>query len=86
MLAASRAVRRRLIGRRAHIYLQRPGTKIAVDLSERDLDIRPIRYGRMQFEHDGRTEVGQIERIDSAGWKTTGAVPRVLVAALTRRG
>jgi hypothetical protein len=41
--------------------------------------VRPIRYGRAQFEHDGRTEVGQIERIDPADWETTGAVPKVLV-------
>jgi hypothetical protein len=40
--------------------------QIAVDLSEKDLDVRPIRYGRAQFEHDGRTEVGQIEQIDPA--------------------
>jgi hypothetical protein len=44
----------------------RPGTKIPVDLGEKDLDVRPIRYGRAQFEHDGRTEVGKIERIDPA--------------------
>jgi hypothetical protein len=56
----------------AHIYLQRRGTKIAVDLGEKDLDVRPIRYGRAQFGHDGRTEVGKIERIDPADWETTG--------------
>jgi hypothetical protein len=61
------------------MYLQRPGTQIAVDLGEKDLDVRPIRYGRAQFEHDGRTEVGQIERIDPADWETAGAVPNVLV-------
>jgi hypothetical protein len=37
------------------------------------LDVRPIRYGRAQFEHDGRSEVGQIEQIDPADWATTGA-------------
>jgi hypothetical protein len=67
------------IGHRARIYLQRPGTKIAIDLGEKYLDVRPIRYGRAQFEHDGRTEVGQIEQIDPADWETTGAVPKVLV-------
>jgi hypothetical protein len=64
---------------RAHIYLQRPGTQIAVDLGEKDLDVRPIRYGRAQFAHDGRTEVGQIEQIDPLDWETPGAVPKVLV-------
>jgi len=61
------------IGHRAHVYLQRPGTKIAVDLGEKDLDVRPIHYGRAQFEHDGRTEVGQIEQIDPGDWETTGS-------------
>jgi hypothetical protein len=36
----------------------------AIDLGEKDLDVRPIRYGRAQLEHDGRTEVGQVEQID----------------------
>ena len=53
------------------IYLQRPGTTSAADLGEKDLDVRPIRYGRAQFEHDVRTEVGQIERIDPADCETT---------------
>jgi hypothetical protein len=43
------------------------------------LDVRPFRYGRAQFEHDGRTEVGQIEQIDRADWESTGAIPKVLV-------
>jgi hypothetical protein len=34
------------------IYLQRPGTTSAADLGEKDLNVRPIRYGRAQFEHD----------------------------------
>jgi hypothetical protein len=53
--------------------------QIAVDLGEKDLDVRPIRYGRAQFDHDGRTEVGRIEEIEPADWDTTGAVPKVLV-------
>jgi hypothetical protein len=53
--------------------------QIAVDLGEKDLDVRPIRYGRAQFAHDGRTEVGQIEQIDPLDWETTGTVPKVLV-------
>ncbi|HEV2549593.1 MAG TPA: hypothetical protein VGU20_19915 [Stellaceae bacterium] len=64
---------------RVHLYLQRPGTKIAVDLGEKDLEVRPIRYGRAQFDHDGKTEVGQIEQIDPGDWDTIGAVPKVLV-------
>jgi hypothetical protein len=71
--------RERTIGHRAHVYLQRPGLLAAVDLGEKELDVRPIQYGRAQFEHDGRTEVGRIERIDPADWDTTGAVPKVLV-------
>ena len=51
------------IGHHARIYLQRPGTKVAVDLGQKDLDVRPIRFGRAQFEDNGRTEVGQIEQI-----------------------
>ncbi|HEV2548616.1 MAG TPA: hypothetical protein VGU20_14845 [Stellaceae bacterium] len=62
-----------------HLYLKRPGTKIAVDLGEKELEVRPIRYGRAQFDHDGKTEVGQIEQINPADWDTIGAVPRVLV-------
>ncbi|MGO8918574.1 MAG: hypothetical protein ACLQJR_21950 [Stellaceae bacterium] len=64
---------------RARIYLQRPGTKIADDLGEKDLDIRPIRFGRAQFEHDGRIEVGRIEQINPPDWESSGSVPTVLV-------
>lgn len=67
------------MGHRAHIYLQRRGTQIAVDLGEKDLEVRPIRYGRAQFEHDGKTEVGQIEHIDPVDWENSGTVPKVLV-------
>jgi hypothetical protein len=67
------------MGHRARIYLQRPGTKIAVDLGEKVLDVRPIRYGRGQFEHDGKIEVGHIEQIDPPDWESSGAVPKVLV-------
>jgi hypothetical protein len=65
--------------RRARIYMQRPGTKIALDLGEKDLDVCPIRYGRAQFEHDGKTEVGHIEQIDPSDWEGSGTVPKVLV-------
>jgi hypothetical protein len=41
--------------------------------------VRPIRYGRAEFDHDGKTEVGQIEQIDPVDWDTIGAVPKVLV-------
>ncbi len=67
------------MGHRARVYLQRPGTKIAVDLGEKELDVRPIRYGRAQFEHEGKTEVGQIDQIDPPDWESRGDVPRVLV-------
>jgi len=67
------------MGHRARIYLQRPGTKIAVDLGERELDVRPIRYGRAQFEHEGKTVVGTIEQIDPLDWESSGAMPKVLV-------
>lgn len=63
------------MGHRARIFLQRAGTEIAVDLGEKDLDVRPIRYGRAEFEHNGKTEVGRIEQIDAS----SGAVPKVLV-------
>ena len=66
---------------RARIFLRRPGTKIAVDLGQKDLDVRPIRYGRAQFEHDGKTEVGRIEQIDPPDWENSGTVPKVLVVA-----
>ncbi|MGO8918480.1 MAG: hypothetical protein ACLQJR_21480 [Stellaceae bacterium] len=67
------------MGYRARIYLQRAATKIAVDLGEKDLDVRPVQYGRAQFEHDGKTEVGHIEQIDPPDWESSGAVPKVLV-------
>ncbi len=67
------------MGHRARIYLQRTGTIIAVDLGEKDLDVRPILYGRAQFEHDGKMEVGHIELIDPSDWENSGAVPKVLV-------
>jgi hypothetical protein len=41
--------------------------------------VRPVLYGRAQFAHDGRTEVGHIEQIEPADWETIGAVPKVLV-------
>jgi hypothetical protein len=34
------------MGYRAHVYLQQTGTRIAVDLGEKDLDVRPVRHGR----------------------------------------
>jgi hypothetical protein len=67
------------MGHHAHIYLQRTGTEIAVDVGEKDLDVRPVRYGRAQFEHDGRTEVGHIEQLDPPDWESSGALPKVLV-------
>jgi hypothetical protein len=67
------------MGHRAHIYLRRPGTKIAVDLGEKELDVRPVRYGRAQFEHDGKIEVGRIEQIDPPGWDSSGTIPKILV-------
>jgi hypothetical protein len=60
-----------------------PGTKIAVDLDEKDLDVRPIRRGRAQFEHNGKTEVGHIEEVEPPNWEGSGAVPKVL--AVQRR-
>jgi hypothetical protein len=67
------------MGHRARIYLQRQGTKIAHDLGEKELDMRPIRNGRARFDHDGKTEVGHIEQIDPADWDASGAVPKLLV-------
>jgi len=67
------------MGYRARIYLQRTWTSSAVDLGEKDLDVCPIQYGRAQFEHDGKTEVGHIEDIDPPDWESTGTVPKVLV-------
>ncbi len=67
------------MGHRAHVYLQRLVTRIAVDLGEKDLDVRPVRLGRAQFEHDGKSEVGHIEQIDPPDWESSGAVPKVLV-------
>jgi hypothetical protein len=64
---------------RVRVYLQRPGTKIAVDLGEKDLDVRPVALGRAQFEHNGKTEVGHIEQIDPPNWEGSTAVPKVLV-------
>jgi hypothetical protein len=63
----------------ARVYLQRPGTRNAIDLGEKDLDVRPVRYGRAQFKHDGKTEVGHIEQLDPPDWERSGAVPKVLV-------
>jgi hypothetical protein len=67
------------MGHRARIYLQRPGTRIAVDLGEKDLDVRPVQNGRAQLEHDGKTEVGHIELIDPPDWEISGTIPKVLV-------
>jgi hypothetical protein len=64
---------------RARIYLKRPGTKIAVDLGEKNLDVRPIQHGRARFEHDGKTEVGHIEHVEPPDWEGSGTVPKVLV-------
>jgi|HubBroStandDraft_6_1064221.scaffolds.fasta_scaffold5371605_1 hypothetical protein len=66
------------MGHRARVYLQRPGVKIAADLGEKDLDVRPVRHGRAQFDHDGKTEVGHIEQIDPSDGED-GGVPKVLV-------
>jgi hypothetical protein len=67
------------MGHRARVYLQRPGVKIAADLGEKDLDVRPIRHGRAQFEHDGKTEVGHIEQLDPPDWEASASIPKVLV-------
>jgi hypothetical protein len=67
------------MGHRAHIYLRRPGTKIAVDLGEKELDVLPVRYRRAQFDHDGKIEVGRIEQIEPSDWDSSGAVPKILV-------
>jgi hypothetical protein len=74
-----RAARRPAIGHRARVHLQRPGATIAADLGEKDLEIRPIRYGRALFRHEGKVEVGRIEQIDPADWESSGVVPTVLV-------
>lgn len=67
---------------RVHIYLKRSGTQIAVDLGEKELETRPIRHGRAQFEHEGKKETGHIEHVEPADWDSTGTVPRVVVVQL----
>lgn len=37
------------------------------------------RYRRAQFEHDGKTEVGHIERIEPVDRESSCVVPKVLV-------
>jgi hypothetical protein len=67
------------MGHRARVSWKRSGTDNAVDLGEKELDIRPILYGRAQFEHDGKIEIGHIERIDPSDWDARGIVPQILV-------
>jgi hypothetical protein len=44
--------------------------------ARKDLEVRLIRYGRAQFEHDGKTEVWHIELLEPPDWwEASGAVP-----------
>lgn len=67
------------MGHRARVSWQRRGAEQAVDLGEKELDIRPILYGRAQFEHDGKIEIGHIEEIDPPDWAARGVIPKILV-------
>jgi hypothetical protein len=64
---------------RAYIYLQPPGIKIAIDLGEQELEMRPTRHGRARFEHEGIPQAGHIEQVDPPDWEARRAIPKVLV-------
>jgi len=64
---------------KARVYLQRFGHTDADYLGEIDLDMRPVREGRIRFTHDGVIVVGHIDNVAPADWDRTGAIPAVYV-------
>jgi hypothetical protein len=64
---------------KARVYLQRFGHTHPEYLGEIDLDMRPIREGRIRFTHQGVVVAGHIDNVAPADWDKSGAIPAVYV-------
>ncbi len=64
----------------AHVLLKRPGRLIPIDIGVKEVEPRPIRFGKTAFKHDGKAQVGRIEKIEPHDWeRSPGTIPRILV-------
>lgn len=68
------------MGFKAIVYLERSGTTQGLPLGEMELEIRPVRYGRAKFEHNGKIEIGRIVQVSPADWDHRGVIPTVYVS------
>jgi hypothetical protein len=68
------------MGFKAIVYLERLGTTQGLPLGEMELEIRPVRYGRAKFEHNGKIEIGRIVQVSPADWDHRGVIPTVYVS------
>ena len=64
---------------KARVYLQRTGKTDGEYLGEIELDMRPVREGRIRFTHGGEMVVGHIDSVAPPDWDKTGAIPAVFV-------
>ena len=64
----------------ARVLLKRPGDKIPVDIGVKEVEPRPIRFGKTTFIREGKAQVGRIENIEPRDWENSpGTVPWILV-------
>ncbi len=65
----------------ARVLIKRPGHEIPMDIGVKEVEPRPIRFGKTTFTHDGKAQVGRIENIEPHDWEgRPGTVPWILVA------
>ncbi len=65
------------MGYKVHVYMQQPPSRVAVDVGEAELRLRPALIQQVSFEHQGKAETGLIEEIDPPDWESRGVVPNV---------
>lgn len=64
---------------KSRIYLQRVPDSKPEYLGEVDLELRPARWGRTSFVHNGKREGGYIDSINPPAWESLGVAPTILV-------
>jgi len=64
---------------KARVFLQRRGELEAKYIGELEVDPRPVRHGRTNFTHAGKTETGRVDAVEPPDWDKAGVVPTIHV-------
>ena len=65
---------------RVRVLLKRPGHEMPKDIGVKEIEPRPIRFGKTTFTHEGKTQVGRIESIEPPDWEShPETIPWILV-------